>query len=619
MDRLADLGIRGVRLPVLWERTAPHRPPDWAWSDHALARLEARGVDAIVGLVHHGGGPAPIHLLDPAFVSGLVTFARSVAERYPHVQAYTPVNEPLTTARFSALYGVWHPHARDPRSWWTALKHQLMATVLSMDAIREVQPAAQLVQTEDLGRVFSTPALRDQAAFENERRWLSFDLLLGRVDDRHPLYRYLLSVGATKEELRWFVERPCPPDLLGLNVYVTSERFLDEHLDHYPERTHGGNHRQRYADVEAVRVMGARHGGPGARLMEAHERYGMPMAITEVQLHCTREEQMRWLHGAWQGALAAHAAGADVRAVTVWAAYGAFEWHSLLTRRDGHYESGLFDIRGACPRPTAMARLAQALAHGTPVPVLARGVGWWARPERLLYPSAGPVEGEEPAGPPLLVLGRGPLTGPLRRACDVRGLRHTHLPRWTAQSLAQAARSERPWAAALCTSAVSVRAARQVAALCAALKIPLLVFSSPLVFAGTPGHTWTETDTPVPSTRRGQQLLRVERLTQQLCPDTLIVRAGPTPEAVMTSRQSDDAVMVTPVRQEDLIRCALDLLVDGEAGVWHLAEDTVMLPFTDDGERGAWSFSLGTVRGQLLGNPYGNLPHLRDPAEVALV
>ena len=47
----------------------------------------------------------------------------------------------------------------------------------------------------------------------------------------------------------------CPPDIIGINHYVTSERFLDERLDRYPPHTHGGNDRHRYADVEAVRVL----------------------------------------------------------------------------------------------------------------------------------------------------------------------------------------------------------------------------------------------------------------------------------------------------------------------------------------------------------------------------
>ena len=33
----------------------------------------------------------------------------------PHITNYTPVNEPLTTARFSGLYGAWYPHSPGPR------------------------------------------------------------------------------------------------------------------------------------------------------------------------------------------------------------------------------------------------------------------------------------------------------------------------------------------------------------------------------------------------------------------------------------------------------------------------------------------------------------------------
>src|SRR5207237_1039165 len=71
-----------------------------------------------------------------------------------------------------------------------ATLNQVRATRLAMAAIRAVQPDAQLVQTEDLGRTHSTPALRYQATFENERRWLTFDLLTGRVGRTHAMYAY---------------------------------------------------------------------------------------------------------------------------------------------------------------------------------------------------------------------------------------------------------------------------------------------------------------------------------------------------------------------------------------------------------------------------------------------
>src|SRR5205814_1153483 len=146
----------------------------WARADERMGRLRRLGVRPIVGLIHHGSGPGHTSLLDPGFPGGLAAFAARVAGRYPWADAYTPVNEPLTTARFSALYGHWYPHARDNRTFATAILTQCRAIVLAMDAIRCVQPQARLIQTDDLGKTYSTPKLRYQANFENQRRWLTF-------------------------------------------------------------------------------------------------------------------------------------------------------------------------------------------------------------------------------------------------------------------------------------------------------------------------------------------------------------------------------------------------------------------------------------------------------------
>ena len=98
-----------------------------------------------------------------------------------------------------------------------------------MARIRKVNPDARLIQTEDAGRTDSTPALADQAEFENHRRWLTFDFLAGRVSHAHPLWPWLLDCGASPADLHWFVDHPCTPDVIGLNYYLTSDRYLDEH------------------------------------------------------------------------------------------------------------------------------------------------------------------------------------------------------------------------------------------------------------------------------------------------------------------------------------------------------------------------------------------------------
>jgi dTDP-4-dehydrorhamnose reductase len=389
LDRFAELGIQALRYPVLWERTAPDGldRASFAWADARLARIRALGMRPIVGLIHHGSGPPGTSLVDPGFADGLARFARAVAERYPWIEDWTPVNEPLTTARFSGLYGHWYPHGRDVRTFVRALLTECQAISLAMRAVREVHPGARLIQTEDVGKTHSTPRLAYQAEHENHRRWLSLDLLAGRVDRDHPLHGYLLVAGATPAELARFVEEPCLPDVLGLNYYVTSERFLDERLDRYPAGAHGGNGQHAYADVEAVRVP-AGMGGYFPRLLELWERYRRPVAITEAHLGGPIEEQLRWLYEAFGAAEAARARGADVRALTAWALLGSFDWDSLVVHQRGRYEPGVFDVRGPEPRPTALAELIGALARGERFDGSALSLpGWWRRKERLLYPS----------------------------------------------------------------------------------------------------------------------------------------------------------------------------------------------------------------------------------------
>ncbi|HEY0858713.1 MAG TPA: sugar nucleotide-binding protein [Albitalea sp.] len=609
LDRLASLGVRRIRFPLLWERTAPDAPGDcrWQWADERLQRLQQLGVKAIAGLVHHGSGPRYTHLLDPAFPALLAGYARAVAERYPHLEDFTPINEPLTTARFSGLYGLWYPHHRDDASFVRALLHQVQATVLAMRAIRELRPNARLVQTDDLGLTHARPRLQYQANFENVRRWLAFDLLAGRVDRRHRLWRYLRRHGASEHELLALVESPCMPDVIGINCYVTSERFLDDRLALYPRALHGGNRRHRYVDVETVRVHGAHIGGFEARLREAAARYRRPVAITEVHLGCSREEQCRWLHQAWQAALKLRSEGAEVIAVTPWAAFGTMDWASLVTRQAGHYEPGLWDVRGKAPRATALVQLARQLAHGqTPDHPALGGCGWWQRELRLLYPPTGAVQARPMSGRPLLITGAsGTLGRALARLAHRRGLPWRLLGRAEMDIAdlrsveAMLARWE-PWAVVNAAGFVHVDEAEQqprqwrenvvgaatLAQACARHGVRFASFSSDLVFGGDKAAPYVESDAPHPLNAYGAAKAEAERRVLTHAPDALVVRTaaffGPwdrhnfvtqTLNALRRGervRAANDQV-VSPTYVPDLVMATLDLLVDGERGLWHLA------------------------------------------------
>ena len=615
LDRLAELGVRTVRYPVLWEQVAGAPAPAlrWAHADAAMRRLRELHIEPIVGLVHHGSGPLHTSLLDDAFATELADFARAVAARYPWVRRFTPVNEPLTTARFSALYGVWYPHERNDGTFWRATLNQVRATRLAMAAIREVTPDALLVQTEDLGCIHATPALRYQADFENERRWLTFDLLSGRVQPGHPMHDYARFAGIEPDEIRRAVGDGCAPDLIGINHYLTSERWLDERLDRYPSHTHGGNGRHQYADVEAVRVGEARLTGVRELLLDTWRRYALPIAVTEAHLGCTREQQLRWLDEVWRAAEDARGLGADVRAVTAWAVLGTRDWNSLVTRLDGHYEPGLFDLRAPAPRPTALAAMTRALAQGAPRshPVL-ESPGWWRCPERVAYGHSA-IErsrtNDVPDARPVLVTGaRGTLGSAFVHLCRERGLACVGTTRDTldiadSAAVQRALDHHRPWAVINAAGYVRVDDAERepaaahrenvtgavlLAAACASRGIPLVTCSSDLVFDGAnrAGRAYVESDRPAPLGIYGATKAEAEQRVLAEHPGALVIRTaaffGPWDDwnfvtlalralAAGAPFTAADDLIVSPTYVPDLVHATLDLLVDGERGVWHLA------------------------------------------------
>lgn len=614
LELFAALGIRRLRQPVLWERHAA-ADPDWRHADAALTRLRALGVDPIIGLIHHGSGPAGTSLVEDSFAPGLAAHAGRVAARYPWVQWYTPVNEPLTTARFSALYGFWYPHEENDTAFARALLNQCRATVLAMRAIRAVNPAARLVQTEDLGRARSTWPLAYQADLENERRWLTWDLLCGRVDCASPIIGLLMRAGVARGELAWFADNPCPPDIVGVNHYVTSDRFLDHRLARYPGLTAGGNGRHRYVDVEAVRAVEQPGDSWSRCLAEAWERYQLPLAITEMHLSCTRDEQLRWLAAAWSAASAARERGRDVRAVTAWALLGSRDWNSLLTRQAGHYESGVFDLRGGGRRPTALAPALRALASGAGeiTHPAAAGPGWWRRPERLLpgHRVAAPAP-RRMRGRPLLIAGAsGNLGRAIARICEQRGLEYRLCTRGELdiccpQKIGAVLGSARPWALINAAGYVRVDEAEregarcyrenaegplQLASACEAHGVRLATFSSDLVFDGESSSPYVESSRVAPLNTYGRSKALAEQSVLQRNPEALVIRTSsffgpwhphdflPVALRALARREPFAAmhdVVVSHTYVPDLANACIDLLIDAEKGIWHLANAGAM-------------------------------------------
>jgi len=588
LDEIAKLGIQTLRYPVLWESVSPDDPDhaDFSWHDLRLARLRELGIEPIIGLLHHGSGPRYTNLLDSAFPALFAQHAARVAERYPYLRVFTPVNEPLTTARFSCLYGIWYPHQTDIQYFVRAVFNQCLATVSAMEAIRSVIPNATLLQTEDMGKTFSTQVLQYQADYENERRWLSLDLLFGRLTPRHSWYSLFLDYGIREEDLQDLANRACPPDVIGINHYLTSERFLEDREDCWPVgHPVGGNGRHRYADLEAIRTDlpdGAL--GLEARLMEVWERYQTALAVTEVHHGCSRDEQLRWLMEAWQTARRLKKRGVGIKAVTVWSMFGAVDWNSLLQFDRGCYEPGPFDIRAEKPRPTALATAARALAVEATFdhPVL-DNTGWWRRPDRFYLPRVG-GSNKTTSGRRLFLVGgeghcRPALEGVLRhRGLDSDAVSCVDIDKIDLLSVGRLLDRCRAWAI-ICLPSIHSNAAKgAILAAAASRGLPVLTFQDALLPIGLP----SQADTGLHDTAC-EQVWEAGSLEEKKLSLVILVnrpfsvgeRQNFLSHILDHVRRGEplELCAVTPASAAylpDVFHAGLDLLIDGVRGSWSL-------------------------------------------------
>jgi dTDP-4-dehydrorhamnose reductase len=208
---------------------------------------------------------------------------------------------------------------------------------------------------------------------------------------------------------------------------------------------------------------------------------------------------------------------------------------------------------------------------------------------------------------PLLITGA---TGTLGRAfdriCDVRGLPRVVSTRAQMDIAAPASvgaflDATQPWAVVNTAGYVRVDQAESepdacarensggpatLARACAERGIPLVTFSSDLVFDGAKRRPYVESDPVAPLNVYGRTKAEAERLVLAAHPAALVIRTsaffGPWDEhnfVTIALREladgrpfaaADDAV-IAPTYVPDLVHASLDLLLDGERGVWHLA------------------------------------------------
>ncbi len=225
-----ELGLGYLRYGPPYYRM--HLGPDrfdWSFSDEVFAEMQRLGIEPIADLCHFGVPDWIGNFQNPDWPEVFAAYAQAFARRYPWVRYYTPVNEIFVCAKLSALNGLWNERLRSEQGFVTALKHMCRANILATNAILQVRSDAVIIQSES-AEYFHT-ACRDEAGrrtadFENQRRFLSFDLLYAHAV-RDDMRQYLREQGMTDEEYAWFMQQDVSDRIvMGNDYYQRNEQLV---------------------------------------------------------------------------------------------------------------------------------------------------------------------------------------------------------------------------------------------------------------------------------------------------------------------------------------------------------------------------------------------------------
>lgn len=315
LDRVASLGVTALRYGIPWQRVnpAPGRY-DWRWLDAALAyAATVHDLTLIADLVHYGTPPwLAGSFADPGYPAAVAAYAGAFAERYaPLVRHYTPLNEPLVTASFCGERGVWPPSLRGDEGWTRVVLGVVAGVRATVAAIRAADPAAVIVHVE-AGVTLSTedrtlvPAVEEACA----RAFLPTDLLLGRVDDTHPMAPWLRSSGAADTQLAAFRQDPPAVDLLAVNYYPgLSSRELVRH------------------EGRVVQVaVDAWDCGLVEVLQGFSSRYRVPLLVGETAVDGDDDRRVAWLKDSVGAVTRLRAEGVPVYGYTWWPLVDFVDW-----------------------------------------------------------------------------------------------------------------------------------------------------------------------------------------------------------------------------------------------------------------------------------------------------
>lgn len=250
---------------------------DWTWLDKALHRLRELNIEVILDPLHHTSFPEWLEkgFANSNFADSYLNFLRRLAERYPWIRYYTIINEPFVTALFCGREGVWYPHFRSTESFVEMILNMGEVICRARQCLTEMLDEVHFVHVDTCEKHRPVNlASTENASFRNELRFLVADLILGKINNSHPLYFYLRENGASQRRLEWFAANPAQIDILGLDYYAHSELEWNLNERVYPNRNPEG-----FANIA----------------LEYVDRYELPVMLSETNIRGFVSDRISWL------------------------------------------------------------------------------------------------------------------------------------------------------------------------------------------------------------------------------------------------------------------------------------------------------------------------------------
>ena len=330
-----DLGLKVLRygLPIHRVFLGPGKY-DWEFADLVMAELRRLKLTPILDLLHFGVPDWLGNFQNPELPVYFADYCSAVAQRYPWVRYYTPVNEIYVSARMSAKDGLWNEQLKDDRAFVTALKHLVAASILGTQSIAKHRPDCVIVQSESAEYTHEAKATPSAAVtLTNKQRFISLDLLYAKPFDADVGY-WLQDNGLTREEYDWFMAGEPPGyQIMGNDYYGRNERILLPDGNMCPAQDVLGWYQITH---------------------EYYRRYQKPVMHTETNVF-EAEDAPSWLWKQWMNVLRMRRDGVPVLGFTWYSLIDQIDWDVALSAKNGTVNAcGLYDLDRR-PRPVAAA------------------------------------------------------------------------------------------------------------------------------------------------------------------------------------------------------------------------------------------------------------------------